>query len=234
MISAIIHQIWIQGYENMSIELKQYQYACQMTNSHFYYMFWNEGKIRQFLFLNYDQKYLALYDSYTVLAQKSYFARYAILYIYGGIYVNMDMVCRKSLKQFIGLSFFLTIDSFYKLNRQYLCSILGSKPKHPLFLIIFNNIFIRQSFSYDIAYATGCRLLCDSIEEYTKIYNNDITVIDPSYIQSASYKDPKYLQPSRYKDRFVPDTSTTWFFIGLFVLGAIFILFLLCTLFSAY
>jgi len=186
MIPKIIHQIWIQGYENIPPKQKIYHDWCKIINNDFEHILWDEIKIKKLLMDHFGKNYVDLYDKYTIYVQKSDFARYAILDIYGGIYLDMDMVCRKNMSPFLQYDFFCTTDTVSIFIKRYLNGILGTKPKHPIFQYIFKNIFNRQANinkNLYVGHTTGTKLLYDSISEYQKTTrNNDFSIIDRKYL----------------------------------------------------
>jgi len=187
-IPKIIHQIWIQGYNKIPNELKNYHSQCKIINNDFEYIFWDETNIKKLLMENFSKQYLDLYNGYAILAQKADFARYAILYIYGGIYLDMDMVCRKNLSPFLNYQVFFTYsNAFSFLVKRYINCVIGTVPKHPLFLFIFKNMFARQSKKDDVIYSTGPKLFYASVIEYTKMTGkNDIMIVDRKYLNPCN------------------------------------------------
>jgi mannosyltransferase OCH1-like enzyme len=184
MIPKIIHQIWLQGYDSIPIELRDHHEKCKEVNKDFEHIFWDEEKIKKMLQKNFGEKYVAAYEYYQIFAQKADFARYAILYVHGGIYLDMDTICKKNLDAFINLNFFTTTagDSFYGLYKRYHNAVIGTIAYHPLFLIMFDNIFSRMQYANNVTYSTGTRLFYDSIKQYLETHENDITIIDPKYL----------------------------------------------------
>lgn len=184
MIPEVIHQIWIQGSDNIPANLLEMHNNCKNINNNFKYKTWDEEKIRKLLLKHFEKKYLETYDEYTVFAQKADFARYAILYIYGGIYMDMDMICKKNLSSFLQNQMFFTTYRLPHFFKRYLNGIVGSKPKHPVFEIIFRNIFTRKNMGKSITNATGTGLFYDSVTEYMENHptNNDITIVDYRYL----------------------------------------------------
>lgn len=191
MIPKIIHQIWIQGIDQMPADLKEQHNNCKVINSEFKYYFWDEIKIRKLLNKEFPDEYLALYDSLILPAQKSDLARYVILYMYGGIYLDMDMVCRKNLEDFLKFKLFFTTDIFNNLYKRYLIGIIGSTKKHPIFKIIFKKILERKDYANDfVPYSTGTQLFYDSVEEYRKETNDkNISIIDRKYLHPCTILD---------------------------------------------
>lgn len=193
MIHKIIHQIWLQSYNNMPDKLKEYHINCKKINNDFKFIFWDDNKIKQLIRQYYDSSYLDIYNSYDTYAQKSDIARYLILYIYGGIYLDTDVICLKNLSKFTHHSFFLTYEddilSVINKKRSLVNGMIGSKKNHDVFKIIFKNIKSRINKKSDISYSTGPKLLHDSIKEYIRMYpiRNDITIIEPKYLHPCPY-----------------------------------------------
>lgn len=86
----MIHQIWIQGYENMPEKYKKYCRDWQ-NDTNFDYYFWNDNDIRNLLISIQDLNLIDAYNYFTLPQQKSDLARYAITYVYGGIYIDVDI-----------------------------------------------------------------------------------------------------------------------------------------------
>lgn len=187
MIPNIIHQIWIQGYDKIPSDLMIYHNGCKAINDNFNYIVWDDNKIRELLISKFDKKYIETYDNYKIFAQKADFARYAILYTYGGIYLDMDMLCRKNLTSFLKYNFFFTSYMFYNFFKRFLNGIVGSRAGHPVFEYIFNNIFIRKNNTKSVTDSTGTGLFYYSIMEYVK--NNpshDLKMIDRKYLDPCN------------------------------------------------
>lgn len=181
LIPKVIHQIWIQGFNMIPNKFKKYKQDCQKINNDFEFILWDDHKIKKFLEENYSEDFLELYNFYKIPAQKADFARYAILFKYGGIYLDMDMLCKKNLVPFLNYNVFFTRHAF-SINKTYLNGILGAQPKHPLFTIILRLIFERKNSFKDVRFSTGTKLLYDSVQEYLTKYQNDITIIDPKHL----------------------------------------------------
>lgn len=191
MIPNIIHQIWIQGYDKIPLDLRDNHIICKNINDNFEYIFWDENKIKKLLSDHFDKKYLELYNSYVMPVQRADLARYVILYVYGGIYLDMDMICKKNLSHFLKLNLFFTIDIFYNLYKRYLTGIIGAKNKHPLFLVILENMIKRKKYAYYyVPYSSGTQLFYDSVQQYIKNTNdNNISIIDRKYLHPCTILD---------------------------------------------
>lgn len=191
-IPKIIHQIWLQGYDQIPTKLKMYHEHCKNINNNFKYIFWDDKKITKLLMENFGKEYVELFNHYQYMAQKADFARYAILYVYGGIYLDMDTMCKKNLFNFLQHKFFFTRTNDLPniIYPRYQTGIIGSVAKHPIFPIIFQNMFSRKQHAKNVTYSTGTRLFYDSINEYQKNNPNDkITIIDPKYLHPCGIFD---------------------------------------------
>jgi mannosyltransferase OCH1-like enzyme len=101
MIPKIIHNIWIQGYENLPNENKIYHLNIKKLNPDWDFMIWDDGMITNLL-----QKYPKIYDIYKKTSNysgsidnniiKSDIARYIIMKEYGGLYFDIEFKCRSS------------------------------------------------------------------------------------------------------------------------------------------
>ena len=191
MIPNIIHQIWIQGYDQIPPKLKNYHKTCQSINNDFRHMFWTEDQIQELLLNSFGLDYVDLYNYYKVPAQKADFARYAILYVWGGIYLDMDIVCRKNLKPFLRYKLFFTRNKIsFSMYQRYPTTIIGAVKHHPMFAVLFENIFSRRNQSHKIIYSTGPKLFYDSVKKYVQMTNdNDVMVIDPKYMHPCEIAD---------------------------------------------
>lgn len=91
MIPRIIHQIWFQGIEKLP---KKYEYfqSTWKTQAEFEYKFWDEGSIKLLISSREEDEWKKTYESFNTMIQKIDFAKYIILYVYGGIYIDMDAI----------------------------------------------------------------------------------------------------------------------------------------------
>jgi hypothetical protein len=99
MIPKIIHNIWIEGYENLPNENKINYLNIKKKNPDWEFLIWDDEMIKKLL-----QKYPSISDmynknTYTVFDKdsiKSHIARYIIMKEYGGLYFDIDFNCTSS------------------------------------------------------------------------------------------------------------------------------------------
>jgi hypothetical protein len=99
MIPKIIHNIWIEGYENLPNENKINYLNIKKNNPDWEFLIWDDEMIKKLL-----QKYPYLRDmynknTYSVFDKesiKSHIARYIIMKEYGGLYFDIEFNCTSS------------------------------------------------------------------------------------------------------------------------------------------
>ncbi|ARF09145.1 glycosyltransferase [Catovirus CTV1] len=99
-IPMIIHQIWYQGIENIPEDYPNYSNSWKKYNPDYKYMFWDKDKIDN-LINNFFPYFKERYNSYPKIIQKIDVSKFMILYIYGGVYVDLDSECLKSINSLL-------------------------------------------------------------------------------------------------------------------------------------
>jgi mannosyltransferase OCH1-like enzyme len=95
-IPKIIHQIWIQGEHDIPEKLKINKNKIQILHPDWEYVLWDEISVL-YLLKNTNEEWLKRYYKFDYLHQKVDYAKLIILYIYGGIFIDMDAYTIKKL-----------------------------------------------------------------------------------------------------------------------------------------
>ena len=143
MIPRLVHQIY-WGFNDNGVELKdikeykdatdQTELYCLMNNIK--YKMWSKKDIELLLVDKYSE-YIDLYNEFRYDIQRADFIRYIILYEYGGIYIDCDVVF---IKNFIPYDIF-DRDYFFVKNMGVIYNaIIGSKKYNNIFKLILNEI----------------------------------------------------------------------------------------------
>jgi mannosyltransferase OCH1-like enzyme len=98
MIPKIIHQTWKD--ENIPDKWKESVNSCKTLYSDFTYMLWTDEMMKEFISKEYPWFY-DTYMSYPHQIQRCDAFRYFVLYKYGGVYFDMDIMCLKKLSSFL-------------------------------------------------------------------------------------------------------------------------------------
>jgi len=99
-IPRIIHQIWWQGIENIPPKLKIASETWQRLHPGWEYKLWDAESMENLVKTEFPWFY-EYYINYEYQIQRADVIRYLFLYKYGGIYVDIDILCKKSLEPFI-------------------------------------------------------------------------------------------------------------------------------------
>lgn len=132
----IIHQIWFTfsiKSKKLYQDLKKYRNSWDILNPDWFHYIWTE-KIALFFMKLYYPSYVSLYNSYPYAIQRVDVLRYFILQMYGGIYVDMDMECLKSLTYMRNLfpkDIYIIETANSTLGSKVSNSMMFSIPKHP-------------------------------------------------------------------------------------------------------
>jgi mannosyltransferase OCH1-like enzyme len=111
-IPHIVHFMWLSKdtpYQDVEIPNKYEKYikSWQDNNQGFEYIYWSGKKILDLISENLPQ-YVEYYKSIPEIISKCDFARFAIIYVYGGVYTDLDFFCRKNISPLLtGESYFV-------------------------------------------------------------------------------------------------------------------------------
>lgn len=152
MQSNLIHQIWFQGIENIPQKYRESIYKLEALNPTWNHICWDDKSLRE---LCRKAGYLEAYDACTIMHQKIDLGRYVIIYVYGGISLDMDI---KPL---------LPLDAFFdkiKISKLSVCLLPTNALESSLIrkapvTRVANNATIISPRPYD----PGCKYICDNI-----------------------------------------------------------------------
>jgi len=96
-VPAILHHILIGDIDlNQRPTWKKAREACLKWHPNYEYKFWNDTSAEKLILEEYPS-FLPTWKSYKYQIQRADSLRYLILYRYGGIFLDMDLHCRRSL-----------------------------------------------------------------------------------------------------------------------------------------
>lgn len=208
MIPTIIHQIWFQGYNNIPNHLYQYHKSWVNNNKNYTFIIWDEQSIQKLVDNCGIDWIITLFNSYKKMIQKIDFAKYLILYTYGGIYIDMDIKCLKQLSLLPYIKIYdcifslppydpvqhmlLTLVNYSNNNKQLINNgIMFCIKQHEIMLMtmeeanknkdsIYNNI----SNSAHVFITTGPLCLTNAVNRYIDKYGVDkIKILDNTYFE---------------------------------------------------
>jgi len=167
MIPKIIHQTWKT--EEIPEKWKDAVHSCKIKNPDYKYILWTDKRMEEFVKYKFPDFYKT-YMGYPHHIQRCDAFRYLVLYIYGGIYLDMDIVCKKNLDPF--LSYDIVFAKSYNLNTTYTNMFFAVSPYHPFLKFCIEEL---PNFAYSYALfgkhlhvmnSTGPFFLTKMINEY--------------------------------------------------------------------
>jgi mannosyltransferase OCH1-like enzyme len=102
VISKLTHQVWFQGWENLPEKYHEDVYKLEILNQNWEHKKWDEESLRAEC-EKFSQLALAKFDGFTNMIQKVDFGRYVVLYNHGGVSVDCDAECIRSLDKTPGI-----------------------------------------------------------------------------------------------------------------------------------
>lgn len=177
-IPKIIHQIWYQGESNIPQEYVYYSKTWKSKNKDYEWLLWSEHDILQLIEVKFPE-YLEFFNSLPEMIQKIDFAKYCIIYTYGGVYVDMDSECLKSIDGLFGEKkiYFVDLDTdiFEKIITNYYGNLynngwFASVKHHKVWKLIIKRItqenFEKQWYETTVGFifrTTGPKIMSEVI-----------------------------------------------------------------------
>lgn len=190
LIPKITHQIWIQGFENIPEKFKKNINALHELNADYKHKQWDEDSLRKEC-SNYSKECLERFDSFDTMIMKVDFGRYVVLYNYGGVSVDTDMVQIRSIGNTPGIdteSFIISRQAFPLGFIGYLNNaIIFSTPKNEILKTIIDTIINDTRKCSDFTLKEVCVDWITGPTFITKILN---TMNKPFMILDNKYYEP--------------------------------------------
>jgi len=134
LVPRIIHQTYRNIY-SIPFKWQQASNSCRNINSDYKYKFWSDEEGRRLIEKEFPSLLLT-FDSYPYDIQRADVIRLVVLYVYGGIYLDLDIICKKSLDQLLNYQFILPQTTPVGLSNDFIVS----QAKHPFLLQVLNNL----------------------------------------------------------------------------------------------
>lgn len=174
-----IHQIWIQE-EELPDKFKDCQRSWQKYQDRGWeYKLWHGTEIRRMLEEHFPHT-VSCYDSAKSHSSRSNFARYIILYLHGGIYVDTDMKSIRDIDHlFEGHQFVVCKETPHQL-----CTcIIGSVAKHSILERCLSYYQNRYYDPYQMSYlASGPVFFSKRFGDYIREKNQDGIIVYDTYV----------------------------------------------------
>ncbi len=187
MIPKLIHIIWWQGINKIPDKFKYNINSWKINNPKYKIILWDARSILNMI----DRYYYNKIILYKRMIQKIDYAKYLIIYKYGGCYVDIDMKCNDKLDKYldqnkinVSLFYFTKIKIYPLINNGF---IACNKNNSEIMLIINEcNKYINNDYLIDeltVMKTTGPLLFNRILNESNKINILDSNIIYESNIQ---------------------------------------------------
>ncbi|KAF2868533.1 nucleotide-diphospho-sugar transferase [Massariosphaeria phaeospora] len=127
LIPKIIHQTYIN--ESLPEHWKGPQKSCLDLHTDYEYKLWTDKKSREFIAAEYPW-FLETFDGYKYPIQRADAIRYFVLHHFGGIYIDLDDGCNRSLDPLLAYPAWVRKTNPTGISND----AMGSVPRHPFFL----------------------------------------------------------------------------------------------------
>lgn len=127
LIPKIIHQTYVN--DSIPAHWKGPQRSCLDLHPDYEYKLWTDKKAREFIAAEYPW-FLETYDAYRYPIQRADSIRYFVLHHFGGIYIDLDDGCNRSLDPLLAYPAWLRRTNPTGISND----AMGAVPRHPFFL----------------------------------------------------------------------------------------------------
>jgi mannosyltransferase OCH1-like enzyme len=206
----LLHQIWLQGVDVIPAKFLPNMCQNKFHNYEWVHVLWDEPKILEMLAGH--KSLLDTYQGFSYLHQKVDFAKYVILFMYGGVYVDMDAYCVKSfdlvVQKYPDSEVIVSKTNTYAFENVIWTGnstminngIIAAKPSASTLKILIDHIISRDnhcsrffSKSSCINQTTGPKLftqiIFDSIQEGNPVEILDYEYFEPCVMSSGNITD---------------------------------------------
>ena len=169
MIPKIIWQTYKDSFNELPQYVKDATQTWKNLNPEYKYLYMNDEEIRNFILHEFNEEWLNIFNSYPLGVMRGDLWRYMIVYIYGGVYADIDTICNKPIDTWINKNkdLIVCIDDD-KINYAQLA--FAAKPKNPTIKIVLdlikkesiNKKYIDNDFVHNI---TGVNIWTKAIKQ---------------------------------------------------------------------
>lgn len=144
---AIVHQIWMQGWDQRPPKFENNIQQLHALNPEFQFRTWDDDQLAAEC-EKLGPEFAAKYRSFHHMISRVDYGRYVLLYLYGGISLDLDMKPLHSLRQTPGIDAydFIVSAAAYPMGDLGLLNnaVIIVTPRHPLLLEFIQRITERE------------------------------------------------------------------------------------------
>lgn len=171
-IPPIIHFIWFANLYDAHLDVSKIPEKgsaapdhCRSHNANFTVNVWNATDARALIETHYEW-FLTTYDGYKHPIQRVDAFKYFVLFHYGGIYMDLDVDCRRPLDPLLPYAAWFPKTALLGVNND----VMAARAQHPLIREMTNRLRIRDRnllFPYlTIYWSTGPQFTSDMVRDW--------------------------------------------------------------------
>jgi mannosyltransferase OCH1-like enzyme len=199
MIPKIIHQTW--KILDVPDEWKEAVESCKNQHKDYKHIIWSDEMMENFVKKEYPDFY-NVYMAYPYDIQRCDAFRYLVLYKYGGIYLDMDIICKKKLSDLLNYDIVFTYSPNVSCFTNSFFMVL---PNHPFIKFCIDNLpnYVKSYYYFGkhlhVMNSTGPYFLTNIITKYrekniknmyvlsSEEYAGDCTICNESTCKGGIY-----------------------------------------------
>ncbi|PWN86755.1 hypothetical protein FA10DRAFT_222873, partial [Acaromyces ingoldii] len=168
---------------------------CAQMHPDYQYMLWTDAESRNFLVEHYPW-FVAVFDAYPYPIQRADAIRYFVLYHYGGIYMDLDVGCRRPCDPLLRFEVVLPKTIPVGVSNDVMLAAKG----HPFMdylihnLVAFNHRYVTHYPT--VMFSTGPMFVSSSYQLYANVHNQSMP--STSWAPSAGFSGVRILSKALY------------------------------------
>jgi mannosyltransferase OCH1-like enzyme len=133
-VPPILHQTW-RDRHTIPSSWQQASNSCRSLHPNYEYRFWTDVEARRLVEKEFPDL-LVTFDAYPYDIQRADVIRLVVLYVYGGIYLDMDIICLKELDPLRTYQLVLPKTMPVGLSNDFIVA----QPRHPFLLQLLSDL----------------------------------------------------------------------------------------------
>jgi mannosyltransferase OCH1-like enzyme len=134
MIPKIIWQTYEQEYTQLSQEIKDLTESWKNQNPDWEYRYMSSLDREKFVLENYGEEWFNIFVSLPFNVMRANIWRYMVLNTYGGVYVDIDTICKKPISYWIKNDYDMTVTTSEDRFDKFFCQLIFSSKSNNLML----------------------------------------------------------------------------------------------------
>jgi len=163
LIPRLIHQIWLQGIDNIPSKYETLRYSWLEHNPTYYYRLWDEVQLLELLRNTYPM-FLPTYRKLIYTIQKVHFFEYILMYHFGGVIAHVDILNNQNIESILEgnkivfaskfekkcLSIKILSQNKIKEGPYLSTAFMASCERNPFWLEVLREMMVQSAFGKDM------------------------------------------------------------------------------------